>query len=133
LVLLIKIESKNGTNTSTPNLTYGKIYGFNPIIETKYAFVEHLTNNSFLNISCIGLIIRELQLQILLMEKYMGVIPFRILLMEKYMGVIPLLNRMVRKNRTSSSTTNRENAKIRELQLRILLMEKFMGLIPLLK
>ena len=47
------------------------------------------------------------------------------------MGLIPLLNRMLRKNRTSSSTTNREYAKIRELQLRILLMEKYMGLIPL--
>ena len=47
------------------------------------------------------------------------------------MGVIPLSNRMLRKNRTSSSTTNREYAKIRKLQLRILLMQKFMSLIPL--
>jgi hypothetical protein len=30
--------------------------------------------------------------------------------MEKYMGLIPLSNRMVRKNRTPSSTTNREYA-----------------------
>jgi hypothetical protein len=74
-------------------------------VEVYHAFYTY----SFLNISCIGLIIRELQL--------------RILLMEKYMGLIPLSNRMVRKNWTSSSTTeNREYAKIRELQLRILLM-----------
>ncbi len=106
------LVSQNRTLTSTPNLTCRKIYGFNPIIESKYAFMEHSTHNSFLNISC-----SELQL--------------RILLTEKYMGLIPLLNRMLKKNRTFSSTTNREYAKIRKLQLQILLMQKFMSLIPL--
>jgi hypothetical protein len=46
---------------------------------------------------------------------------------ELNMGLIPLLNRMLRKNWTSSSTANREYAKIRKLQLRILLMQKFMS------
>jgi len=61
----------NHITTSSTNYTTWK-----PTVPPgKYAFVEHSTHNSFLNISCIGLIMRELQLRILLTEKYLGLIP----------------------------------------------------------